>query len=62
MYTISYTAKNKNLDYTARTLTLKVEVEAVEETTTVPETTAPETTTKPEVTTEEQTTAALKLQ
>lgn len=43
-YTISYTAKNKKLDYTARTLTLKVTVEAVEEPTTDPEepTTAPE--------------------
>lgn len=49
VYTISYTAKNGTLDYTARTLTLKVEVEAVEEPVTVPETTTPETTT-PETT------------
>lgn len=57
-YTITYKAKYKNRDYTARTRTLKVVVEpVVEETTTVPEetTTVPEeTTTAPEETTASQ--------
>ena len=46
-YTITYTAKYKNRDYTARTRTLKVVVEPVVEETTTPE----ETTTVPEETT-----------
>lgn len=58
-YTISYTAKEKGLDYTARTLSLTVTVAAVENPATVPETTIPETTV-PETTTEEQTTSEVE--
>lgn len=64
-YKITYTAKYKNLDYTERTLTLKVKVKAVkkkpakkpDKKPTTPEvTTVPETTTAPEVTTVPETT------
>lgn len=56
IYTISYTAKNNGLDYTARTLNLTVTVTAVEKPTTVPETTVPETTTEEQTTVEVETT------